>query len=618
MREVLNQLKPYLNQFNIFLLLLIAFNAYVGVIICESTAVVDPGDGIQHYNISRWSWSYPELFFSHWGKPLYTTLSSPFSQFGFKGLMILNLLLTNLLAVYLYLLGKALKLLFPIFAVVLCLFAPYYYTVMLAGLTEVLFATLLTIALYYILKQKWVLGAILISFLPFARTEAYFVIPFVGLYYLYHKQIKAALFLAFGMVFYSLLGGIVLGDLLWIINDHPYATGESSVYDSGDFWHFYTNRYKLFGQWNSNLMLVGSGLLVLMMAIKKQSINWQYWLALVLLPALSIFFIHSYFWWQGGYGSAGLLRVLVCILPLVSLLSAYSFNGILLLKTKHQWIKFLALVPIVLFSIHTFNNHERVIKAPIVESEYQICLTQAANQYKKLEEGRNVYYSHPYFAFRGDINHYDQDKVKRLSKNTPKYIHMIQDGCFFQWDSHFCNNELNIPLDSLTKSGELKVVNIFEPIHPLKVLGGHDWRVILLQKNAVEKHEHVIIKDSLRKEVTIQKGASQVLIESQLPQFESNNYQLVKLKLDRHHIGEKTGNIARLTMHIRDNGGQTFMLRHFNLVTKQSKGENGQHAFETYLPKEIPKDAILEIMIDDIQENELSIEKLKLVVSEFR
>jgi hypothetical protein len=53
----------------------------------KSDIPADAGDGIMHYYISNASWQNPSLFLDHWGKPLFILLSSPFSQFGFAGIV---------------------------------------------------------------------------------------------------------------------------------------------------------------------------------------------------------------------------------------------------------------------------------------------------------------------------------------------------------------------------------------------------------------------------------------------------------------------------------------------------------------------------------------------------
>ena len=52
--------------------------------------LLEMGDGVQHYQIARFSWRHPELFLDLWGKPLFTLLASPFAQFGHTGVVVFN------------------------------------------------------------------------------------------------------------------------------------------------------------------------------------------------------------------------------------------------------------------------------------------------------------------------------------------------------------------------------------------------------------------------------------------------------------------------------------------------------------------------------------------------
>ena len=49
------------------------------------------GDSWLHYQMARYAPKHPHLFLDQWGKPLYTTLASIPSQFGFIGIKIFNI-----------------------------------------------------------------------------------------------------------------------------------------------------------------------------------------------------------------------------------------------------------------------------------------------------------------------------------------------------------------------------------------------------------------------------------------------------------------------------------------------------------------------------------------------
>src|SRR4051812_47435640 len=78
------------------------------------------GDGLRHYLISRYSWQHPLLFTDLWGKPFFTLVSSPFSQFGLIGTKIFNIICSLLTFYILYriacMMEMANALLVPLFA----------------------------------------------------------------------------------------------------------------------------------------------------------------------------------------------------------------------------------------------------------------------------------------------------------------------------------------------------------------------------------------------------------------------------------------------------------------------------------------------------------------------
>jgi len=66
-------------------LILLAFGLMITFSHCISEGILESGDAISHYQLSRYSWKYPLHLLDHWGKPLFTLLSSPFAQLGFNG-----------------------------------------------------------------------------------------------------------------------------------------------------------------------------------------------------------------------------------------------------------------------------------------------------------------------------------------------------------------------------------------------------------------------------------------------------------------------------------------------------------------------------------------------------
>lgn len=70
---------------------------FLSLILLSLIAIFSDGyhegaDNISHFNMSHFAFKHPQLLLDHWGKPVFTLLSYPFSPFGFKGMVFFNIL----------------------------------------------------------------------------------------------------------------------------------------------------------------------------------------------------------------------------------------------------------------------------------------------------------------------------------------------------------------------------------------------------------------------------------------------------------------------------------------------------------------------------------------------
>ena len=164
------------NKKNVYWLALLCF-AITLILIVLSQGTYDPGDGVQHYLIAKYAWQHPLLLLDHWGKPIYTLLCMPFAQFGFLGSNIYNLICNTATAYLAYLIAQKLGFKNAWVGFILVFFSPLFFVTSFSGLTEPTFALILTASVLQLLNRRYIMGAILISFLPFARTEGFFILP---------------------------------------------------------------------------------------------------------------------------------------------------------------------------------------------------------------------------------------------------------------------------------------------------------------------------------------------------------------------------------------------------------------------------------------------------------
>lgn len=422
------------------------------VVAMMSNAIYDTGDGIMHYQIARWSWTHPELLLHHWGKPFFTLLCSPFAQFGYKGAVIFNVICHVATAWLTWRIADRMKLPYSYLAGPLLIFAPLSWGVAQSGLTEPLFALTLVLGIYYIIGGRNTVAAVIISILPFVRSEGFLIAPLFGLFFLIRKEYLSICLLACGTVAYSLIGGLFFHhDFLWIIHQNPYV-GEAA-YGHGDIFHFVASNEFLFGWSVTGLIALG----LITVPLRRFFVP-RHSLAEIILVfgAFAVFFVaHSIFWWKGIFGSYGLLRVIACVLPCAVLI---SIRGLQLLTWPIYQRKYAVLVVsfiiVGLTIFNTMNQRGLVMKA----DERQRQAEEIARQVKELKlESRLMYCSHPIMAHLLEKDPFDISQCRHLydltNNSNPPLL-----GSIVIWDSNF---GLNGAWTTDTRDNGLHSVRLF-------------------------------------------------------------------------------------------------------------------------------------------------------------
>ncbi len=449
----------------------------------ESDGVWETGDGIMHYQIAHHSWEKPILLLDHWGKPLFTLLSSPFAQFGYIGMTCFNLLLFTISCFLLWRIAQHFKLSFSWVLPLLLMSAPVYYRMVNCGMTEVLFSTLLVAIIWCFVKEKYAWGSIIASFLIFSRPEGAIVMPFIGLYLILIKQWKILPYLTTGYFIYSTIGYFALDNFWWVMSEDPYPN-ETSLYGSGPLTYFVDQYKDIFG----NLLVVAGSLGVvftLYSSLKSKKYNeFFFWTLIVIGPLVAVFSVHSMLWWMGWKGSLGLIRVITTVVPLLVLLALVGLNVVhQYLKQKYEAKSLLAFhVLFIGFSLHVINFSSRALPFPIKQDRIQELTTEAAQWYLDQEHEGKVSYLDPYFAFKADINPFDEDGCILLwSLDREQPSRWLKPGDMVVWDGHFGPNEGGLPLELMMNDPRLKMVKHFEPDSFIEVLGGHKYEIYFFE-----------------------------------------------------------------------------------------------------------------------------------------
>lgn len=448
------------------------------VVLVLSETAHGGADMIGHYFISHYAFKYPYLFFDHWGKPFYTLLASPFAQLGFVSARLFSIL-CGLLSVYFIMrilnrLGVRLHWLAYLgFAI-----APMFFHVMQSTLTETLLGLMLVVAAFMMMKEKYVLSAFIVSFMPFVRTESVIFMPIVAMVYLFRKQYLAIPGLLAGAVSYTAAGYFFHHDWFWIIHKMPYSIG-SSIYGKGELLHFVRNHNLITG-WPLSVLLFTGTILWAREIIKSgfRPDSRALLLITISLLWLSYFSAHSFVWWRGMGGSMGLIRVMAAIVPLMAIPALYGLHWMFAAYVKNRSFQIVILLAITAFQAYNYKYH--------LSHEYRYDpktkLSMEVAGYLKNAHFSKIFYFDPNLPFFLGIDPYDKAIAGQGGIDHFQPSGSLSDGDILVWDAHFGPNEYQIPLSNLENDTDLLREAVFYPAFPLKVLGGYNYEIHIFRK----------------------------------------------------------------------------------------------------------------------------------------
>ncbi|MBL7813690.1 MAG: hypothetical protein JNL70_01705 [Saprospiraceae bacterium] len=428
----------------------------------------DTGDSITHYFYARYAVVHPDLFFHHWAKPLFVLLASPFAQFGFNGIKFFNLINATLTLWLTYQLAKRLDLRHPFVAVLILATCSGYFTLTFSGLTEHLFALLLVWAILELHTEGYLLGSVLISFLPFVRSEGLLMVGLVGLYLLSQKQWKMLPFLTVGHLVYGLAGAMVHGSVFWIFTKIPYAT--LNAYGHGGLFDFFEKLYYMTGL--PQFILWVLGVVSVVFILKKRTPQYKSLLILVYGCFFALFIAHSLFWYFGVFMSMGLSRVLNAVMPLFALIGLCGFNFLATFITNEKGKTILKTVFISLLLIFPLTSNPAAInpKRKLMAENNQVVARQIAEVLKAKYPYHIYYLLHPQIALSLDLDYFDDTQVRDFGKYGQQ---PLPPNAILIWDSWFCVVDAGIPLEKVEKDTRLEKIE--------DVKAEKDWRFVVFK-----------------------------------------------------------------------------------------------------------------------------------------
>jgi hypothetical protein len=452
-----------IKQNEIFILLL--FYTIVATVILfsfDGTGENGSGDSVLHYLFAKHAINNSALFLDHWAKPVFVLLSFPFAQFNFIGIKIFNVIVTFFALLYTYKVATTLNIKHPILAPLILLFTPLFFVLTFSGLTEPLFALFTILSTYLFTKKNFLFGAIILSFLPFVRSEGLIIIGAFVFYLLVKKQWKFIPLFAIGHFVYSLIGYFYYHDILWVFNKIPYAK-LSSTYGSGKITHFVHQLFYVIGAPIYVLLVLGLIFIISSLFIRTKKTFFNITNTLILGGFLSFFVAHSLFWFLGIFNSMGLKRVLISVAPFIAIIALYGFNFLSenkllqnnILKTTIKTI-FIAGVLILPF---TGNKAAINWESDFSLSDSQNLAKECVAYVNTIKSSTSTFlFSDPYLSEVLSINYFDKTIRKPLTFDA---LEQPESSNIIIWDSWFSYVENGITKEKILANDKLILIKTF-------------------------------------------------------------------------------------------------------------------------------------------------------------
>lgn len=441
-------------------------------------------DSITHYQISRYSWVHDYLLMDQWGKPVFTILFSPVAQLGFRAVVAANILLIFLGAYWSMDIASRLKLQRPWLVALLVLWLPVVAGNSISALTEMICSLFLIYYIRMALRERFMLGSIVLGFMPFARSEGFVIVALVILFYLFTRRFRYIPWLLVGSVVFNTLGYFITDRALWIFQSNPYVNTTFDMYGHGTWYHFFQYALPLFGFTYILWLTQTVREIPKVTGILKSSawsLNDQVWIWLIAGSSWGYFLAHTVLWWQGMWASLGLGRVMFVIAVPIALMAAKSVE--FFISRMSSVARTYALAALVLitvaapFVVRLFSFQEIMILPALGEEEKQNAIAAEALQSKFKTEETKFFMAHPYLNLLLDIDPFDTNQIENLDK-----VEHAHSGDVVVWDGHFGPNEMKLPKERLESDTTFELLQVIEPETLFYTLNNYLYEIRIYRK----------------------------------------------------------------------------------------------------------------------------------------
>ncbi|MEW6367664.1 MAG: hypothetical protein AB1714_23785 [Acidobacteriota bacterium] len=314
-------------------------------------------DEVTHYLQARYAPRRPFLYASVWARPLFTILYTLPAQISFSAARCFTLLIAALAAWIAYRLACAKGIGYAFTAVILTVSQLRYIQQCQTVMTEHLLALLLIGALYFWETERRALSCAVMSLTPLARPEGVFLGPLWFVLVLLDRtssiatRARRTAILLMGPLLWFVISWAGTGSPTWFVPNFPWS--EQARWGIGDFFD-YTLRLPKFASWP-----------ILILGLAGIAVIRRYHLQKVYLMVGFLFLGHSVLRSGGFFGSAGYLRYLIPISPLLGIGASAGLAAILSTASRlHVPVRRAVLATLFAAGIFTYAISLRLYPIP--------------------------------------------------------------------------------------------------------------------------------------------------------------------------------------------------------------------------------------------------------------
>jgi hypothetical protein len=326
-------------------------------------------DEAAHFVSMKGFWHNPNSVLSNWAKPGYKILYAFPALLGSDFVVLINCLVAAFTCFFAYKIAALLDSKIAILAFVLAATQPLWINLAFRNYSEIITALLLSISIYFHLKNRLVFASLIASYIAFIRQEFY---PILGIYFLHlalNKKFIPAVLLGVFPLIQQIWGMALTGDPLYLLNQ-MLGTSEqiAGQYPRKGFFHYFKMSITIFGSVAVTLWVayLWTWLFEKINLLKNKTPFGEAMkdkANIILIMSVLYFLMNCIFnstTLQIGPATGGNLRYLLIISPLLAILGALQVERFKISKYKPQ-VLILVSVFALLVAIFMTHPHNFVI-----------------------------------------------------------------------------------------------------------------------------------------------------------------------------------------------------------------------------------------------------------------